>query len=215
MGPRGDAIIQADWCVGEILAALDRLKLTSNTLVILMSDNGPVIDDGYKDDAVEKLGSHKPAGPFRGGKYSSFEGGTRVPFIVRWPARVKPGVSDALVSQIDLIASLATLTAQPLGTGDAPDSVDVLPALIGTSKTGRDHLVVQGGGLALRQGRWKYIEPSDRPKMNKNTNTELGNDTVPQLYDLADDRGETRNLAAKLPDRVKEMAALLQRIRTR
>ena len=90
-GPRGDAIVQIDWCVGEILDALDRLKLTENTLVIFTSDNGPVLDDGYQDDAVEKLGSHTPAGPFRGGKYSLFEGGTRVPFIVRWPGRVKPG----------------------------------------------------------------------------------------------------------------------------
>src|SRR5687767_12336453 len=98
MGPRGDAIVQTDWCVGEILTALDRLKLANDTLVIFTSDNGPVVDDGYKDEAVAKLGSHKPAGPFRGGKYSHFEGGTRVPFIVRWPARVKPGSSAALVS---------------------------------------------------------------------------------------------------------------------
>ena len=87
MGPRGDAMVEFDWCVGEILKTLDRHKLTKNTLVILTSDNGPVIDDGYKDGALEKLGGHKPAGPLRGGKYSRFEAGTRVPFIVRWPAR--------------------------------------------------------------------------------------------------------------------------------
>jgi len=81
MDPRGDAIIQADWCVGEVLTALDRLKLTRDTLVVFTSDNGPVVDDGYQDEAVEKLGSHRPAGPFRGGKYSLFEAGTRVPFI--------------------------------------------------------------------------------------------------------------------------------------
>ena len=92
-GPRGDAVAQFDWCIGQIIEALDRLKLTDNTLIIVSSDNGPVLDDGYKDDANEKLGAHKPAGPFRGGKYSLFEGGTRVPFIVRWPARVKPGNS--------------------------------------------------------------------------------------------------------------------------
>ena len=96
MGPRGDAIVEFDWSVGEVLDALDENGLAENTLVILTSDNGPVVDDGYRDDAVEKLGGHKPAGPFRGGKYSIFEGGTRVPFIVRWPGRVKPGTSKAL-----------------------------------------------------------------------------------------------------------------------
>ena len=93
MGPRGDAIAQLDWCVGEIVDALERRGIARNTLVIFTSDNGPVVDDGYRDDAVTKLGGHRPAGPLRGGKYSAFEGGTRVPFVVRWPARVKPGVS--------------------------------------------------------------------------------------------------------------------------
>ena len=186
MGPRGDAIVQADWSVGEILGVLDRLKLTNDTLVIVTSDNGPVIDDGYKDQAVEKLGSHKPSGPFRGGKYSNFEAGTRVPFLVRWPARVKPGVSDALVSQMDLLASLAALTGQPIdrARGDAPDSVDTLAAFLGTSKTGREQMVLQGSGLSLRQGHWKYIGPSERARVNKNTNTELGNDTRPAAVRL-------------------------------
>ena len=116
MGPRGDAIVQADWSVGEILRTLDRLRLADNTIVVFTSDNGPVIDDGYKDDAVAKLGDHRPAGPFRGGKYSNFEAGTRVPLIVRWPRQVKRGVSDALVSHLDLLASLARFTGQPLAT---------------------------------------------------------------------------------------------------
>ena len=213
MGPRGDAIAQLDWCVGEVLSALDRLNLATDTLVLFTSDNGPVLDDGYRDDAVEKLGTHAPAGPFRGGKYSNFEAGTRVPFIVRWPDRVKPGVSDALVSQVDLLRSLAALTNQTLAAGDAPDSLDLLPAFIGASRTGRSDLVLQGSGLALRSGRWKYIEPSNRPKMNAQTNTELGNDTEPQLYDLASDPGETRNVAAQFPAQVKEMEALLDKVR--
>jgi len=213
MGPRGDAIVQADWCVGEVLAALDRLKLTDNTLVILTSDNGPVVDDGYKDEAVAKLGPHKPAGPFRGGKYSHFEGGTRVPFIVRWPARVKPGVSDALVSQVDFLASFASFTSQKLSTGDGPDSQDTMAAFLGTSKIGREELIEQAGGLALRVNQWKFIEASTRPKMNTNTNTELGNDAVPQLYDLASDPGETRNVAEKYPERAKEMEERLEKIR--
>ena len=213
LGPRGDAIAQADWCVGEILSTLDRLNLARNTLVIFTSDNGPVIDDGYKDDAVEKLGSHRPAGPYRGGKYSNFEGGTRVPFIVRWPGRVTPGTSTALVSQVDLLASFAALTGQRLGSADAPDSFDMMPALLGKSKSGRTELVAEAGALWLRQGNWKYIEPNNKQKVSSNTNIELGNDTVPQLYDLSADPGETKNLAASYPDRVKEMTADLDRIR--
>lgn len=214
MGPRGDAIVEADWSVGEILNTLDRLKLTNNTLVIFMSDNGPVVDDGYKDDAVAKLGNHKPVGPYRGGKYSNFEGGTRVPFIVRWPGHVRAGTSDALVCQVDLLASLARLTAQSVASADLRDSTDVLNALLGKSKTGRTELVEEGGALSLRQGTWKYIEPNNKQKINANTNTELGNDSVPQLYDLSRDAGEKQNLASGNPDRVKAMAASLDRIRT-
>src|SRR5262249_48060158 len=131
LGPRGDVIQELDWTVGEILKTLDRLKLTDNTLVMFSSDNGPVLDDGYADDAVEKLGTHKPAGPLRGGKYSIYEGGTRVPLLARWPARIKPGVSSALLSQLDLFASLAALTGQKLSADAAPDSQNILPALLG------------------------------------------------------------------------------------
>ena len=213
MGARGDAIMQTDWSVGEILAALDRLKLTSNTLVILTSDNGAVVDDGYKDEAVAKLGNHKPSGPLRGGKYSNFEGGTRVPFIVRWPRQVRRGVSGALISQVDLLASLSALTAQRLTPAEAFDSQNMLAALLGKSPIGRKHLVEQASALSLRQGTWKYIEPSGGPKVNQNTNTEMGNDPAEQLYNLATDLGETRNVAAKHPERVKQMKALLQKIK--
>ncbi len=213
MGPRGDAIVQFDACVGRVLDALDRLKLTEHTLVILSSDNGPVVDDGYEDQAVEKLGDHKPAGPWRGGKYSNFEGGTRVPFLVRWPGRVKPGTSEALISQVDFIASFASLTGQPLGRDDAPDSMNVLPALLGESKVGRDHLVQQAGVLSLRKGTMKYIEPGKGAKINKNTNVELGNDPAPQLYDLADDPGETRNLASGKQQERNDMSETLQKLR--
>ncbi|HKK41197.1 MAG TPA: sulfatase-like hydrolase/transferase, partial [Bacteroidales bacterium] len=95
MGPRGDAILEFDWSVGEVLKTLDSLKIARNTIVIITSDNGPVVDDGYMDQAVELLGAHKPAGPLRGGKYSAFDGGTRIPFIIRWPGKIKPGKSDA------------------------------------------------------------------------------------------------------------------------
>jgi arylsulfatase A-like enzyme len=213
MGPRGDVIMEADWSVGEVLNTLDRLNLANNTIVLFTSDNGPVIDDGYKDDAVAKLGAHKPSGPLRGGKYSNFEAGTRVPWIVRWPARVKPAVSSAIISQVDLLASFAALVNQPLAAADAPDSFDVLGALLGTSQTGRTELIEEAGAISLRLGTWKYIEPNNRQKVNVNTNTELGNDSVPQLYDLAADIGERRNLAAEQPERVAAMAARLAEIK--
>jgi arylsulfatase A-like enzyme len=213
MGPRGDAIAQLDWSLGQVLSTLDRLDLAKDTLVLFTSDNGPVLDDGYRDAAVEKLGDHLPGGPFRGGKYSNFEAGTRVPFVLRWPARVKPAVSDALISQVDLIASFAALVGPPLSDQRARDSENVLPALLGTSNTGRAVLVEQAGSLSLRQGTWKYIAPSQGPKINQDTKTELGNDSQPQLYDLAADQGERNNLATTHPEKVRELAALLDGIR--
>ena len=213
MGPRGDVIAQFDACVGELLNALDRLELTEKTLVIATSDNGPVVDDGYRDEAIEKLGDHQPAGPLRGGKYSAFEGGTRVPFIVRWPARVKPGVSDALICQVDFLASFAALTGQSLARGDAPDSLNVLPALLGETQTGRDHLVEQAGALAVRQRSWKYIAPSRGPRRLANTNTETGQDAHGQLYLLSEDLGEKRNIAGEQGAKLQELQGVLERIR--
>ena len=213
MGPRGDVILQLDACVGRILSALDRQKLADNTLIVFTSDNGPVVDDGYRDQAVEKLGAHRPSGPLRGGKYSAFDAGTRVPFITRWPKRVKTGRSRALVSQIDFLASLAALTGQRLKPEDAPDSLDSLPALLGNSDAGRPHLVEQAGALSVIVGDWKYIEPSKGRKVSVETNIELGNDPEPQLYNLANDIGERHNVAAGYPDKVRELAEALRRIR--
>ncbi|MBI5086896.1 MAG: arylsulfatase, partial [Acidobacteria bacterium] len=148
MGPRGDAIAELDWTVGKLLDHLDLLGLAKNTLVLFSSDHGPVVDDGYKDDAVEKLGSHRPAGPLRGGKYSNFEGGTRVPLLARWPQRIKPGqVSEALVGQQDFFASFADLAGQTLSGEAAPDSFNVLPALLGETKSGREWIVEHARAL--------------------------------------------------------------------
>lgn len=212
LGPRGDAIVQMDWCVGQLLETLDRLELAADTLVVFTSDNGPVVDDGYRDEAAERLGDHKPAGPWRGGKYSAFEGGTRVPFLVRWPKRVTPGVSDALVSQIDFRASWAALVGAPIA--DPKDSQNVLAALLGTSPTGRESHVASAGVLSLRAGHWKYIAPGKGPKRNANTNSELGNDPVGQLYDLVTDPAERRNLAATRPEQVNALADQLEKIRS-
>lgn len=215
MGPRGDVILELDWTVGEIVKTLDELGLARNTLLIVTSDNGPVVDDGYMDDAVEKLGSHKPAGPLRGGKYSAFDGGTRIPFIVRWPGKIKAGKTDALFSQIDLLASFASLTGQELTSGAGPDSFNSLPTLTGKSERGREWLVEQSlsGRLSLIKGDWKLIEPGPGPKIEQNTNIELGNDPGPQLYNLKTDIGEKINLASDHESRVNELTGLLNSIR--
>jgi arylsulfatase A-like enzyme len=213
MGPRGDVIAELDWSVGEVLAEIDRQNLAANTLVVFSSDNGPVVDDGYKDQAVERLGDHRPAGPYRGGKYSIFEAGTRIPMMVRWPGRVKPGVSGALVSQVDFLASFGSLIGEKLPQSAGPDSFDVLAALLGESQTGRDHLVEQAGVLSLRQGNWKLILPGKGQRVNRDVNIELGNDPEVQLYDLSGDPGETKNVAGQHPDRVKELTARLAKIR--
>lgn len=213
MGPRGDVIAELDWTVGEILNSLDQHGIAQNTIVIFTSDNGPVLNDGYVDEAVDRVGEHRPSGPFRGGKYSAFEAGTRVPFLVRWPAKINPATtSDALVCQIDFLASFAALLQQTLPEGAGPDSVNTINALIGSDTVGRNHLVEQAGTLALRQGSWKLIMPSKGPAVSKQVNIETGNSPDVQLHDLSADPGESQNVAAEHPERIEEMTALLESI---
>lgn len=215
LGYRGDAILQMDWTVGRITQKLRDLGIEKNTMIIFSSDNGPVLDDGYEDEAVTLQNGHQPAGPLRGGKYSAFEGGTRVPWIVSWPGTVKAGqTSDALICQVDFFASFAKLTGQALGADDAPDSFNMLDALLGRTQKGRPWLVLQGGSLSLVQGNLKYITPSKGKKLSELVSIETGNEEAPQLYDLGKDIGEKNNIAAQHPEKVKEMAAELQRLRT-
>jgi arylsulfatase A-like enzyme len=209
-GIRGDVIQQFDGSVGEVLAALDRLKLKDNTLVIVTSDNGGVVNDGYADGSEKELNGHKPNGALRGGKYSLFEGGTRIPFMARWPNHIKPGTSDALICQVDFTSTFANLTNQKLASDAAPDSFDMLPALLGESKTGRKILVEHGTGLALRKGEWKFIAPHQT--VRKNANPETGISTEAQLYNLDDDIGERKNVASANPEITKALADELGRI---
>ena len=210
MGPRGDVIVELDWSVGQIMSVLDRLGLARDTLFIFSSDNGPVLDDGYRDQAVELAGDHKPAGPWRGGKGSIYDGGTRVPFVLRWPGKVKPGISAALIGQVDLIASLADFTGQKLPPDAAPDSFDVLPALLGRSKQGRDHLVEHAGTIALIAGGWKLIQPRPGGPAFSGGRVETGNQPEPQLFHVAEDPAERNNVAAQYPEKVREMMARLE-----
>lgn len=213
MGVRGDAIAQFDWSVSRIMEALRRAGVEDNTIVILTSDNGPVVDDGYDDRAEELLSGHSPAGPFRGNKYSSFEGGTAVPFIVSWPGRIASGKeSPALMSQIDLFRSLGSLFSARIPRDAAPDSRNHLSAMMGLDTVGRDHVVEMSNTrvLSLRSGDWKYIEPSDGPSMIQwGPKIETGNAPEPQLYNIKADIGERTNVAPAHPDIVARMQEIL------
>ena len=217
MSFRGDAIVQLDWNVGEIMKTLDRLDLTENTLVIFCSDNGPVLDDGYDDKANEALGEHNPAGPYSGGKYTVREGGTRTPFITYWKGKIVPGISDEMVSTIDLAASLAALTGVNLPEEGMLDSFNVLSALLGekTAK-GRDYIVSQDNGLrgnyGLRVGNWK-LQRHDSERMY-NGNLQMEAWTVPQytLFNLTEDIREMNDVYEIFPEVAIRMKNQLQSI---
>jgi len=207
---RGDAMVQLDWCAGEILAALEEHGLADNTIVIFSSDNGPVYDDGYEDGTTVHTSTkevdhdHDASGPYRGGKYQIYEGGTRVPFLIRWPAHIEPGTSDAMVNQIDFIASFAELLDIKLEDDQAIDSRSTLPAFLGKSKDGQTFMIEEADRLAIRQGSWKFI-PAGKKRNGKND---------AQLYNLTRDPGEQTNLIADHPDHATEMKTLLEKLRT-
>ncbi|MFK7736046.1 MAG: arylsulfatase [Pirellulaceae bacterium] len=204
MGYRGDAIVQLDWCVGELMKTIERLDLDGNTMFVFCSDNGPVMDDGYKDFALEKRGDHRAAGPYTGGKYSVYEGGTRTPFITRWKGHIQPQVSDNVVCTIDIAASIAALTNQKLPEDGFLDSVDCLGSFLGESDAeGRDHLVQQDNGnngtYGLRVGDWKLHRYDKKRARNVVVEKQLANTQVKQyqLFNLASDPEEKQNLIAK------------------
>ena len=213
MGPRGDVILEADWCVTEFLKEMDKLGLTENTLVVFTSDNGPVLDDGYQDQAVELVGDHKMAGPLRGGKTSLYDGGTCIPFMLRWPAEVKPGaVSDALVCQMDLLASLSALIGQTYS--DKVDSQNTLPVFLGKGGNGRKELVLEGYfNYALRDGDWVMIPPYPDTYGDAEEAAFAGNSNCYQLYNVKEDIGQQVNLAEKEPKRLRQMMMTFERLK--
>ncbi|WP_299581741.1 sulfatase family protein [uncultured Sunxiuqinia sp.] len=205
MGPRGDVIAEADWCVGEFLKTLEQEGLMENTLIVFSSDNGPVLDDGYLDESAEKVGDHTPAGPLRGGKYSLYDAGTRVPFMVMWKDKIKPGVSDAIISQVDLVASLSKLTGQTVPQTDSEDMLDVL---LGHSQKGRESVVIEGlyHRTAFRKGDWILIpayEGTKKVRWGVDNETGFGYDT--QLYNITDDVAQQNDLAKQMPEKVNEL----------
>ncbi|MGE4490752.1 MAG: arylsulfatase, partial [Kiritimatiellales bacterium] len=214
IGPRGDALAVFDWCVGRVVEELKAQGLYKNTMIIISSDNGPVLFDGYWDGAIERAGDHKAAGPWRGGKYSRWEGGTRVPFIVSWPGRINAGESDARISQVDLFATFAALLGQPLPAGAATDGQNVLPALLGESTQGRDYIIEEAlTQVAVRQGDWKYIPPGRvtvRGGLDEWIHTDVNEPGL--LFNLADDPGETVDRAADCPAKLAELRAVIMQV---
>jgi arylsulfatase A-like enzyme len=203
LGERADMLVEFDATLGEILQALDRLGLTKNTLVIYSSDNGAYVND---EDG------HRPTGPFRGIKSTSWEGGTRVPFIVRWPARIPSGVSEDLVSTIDIPATIVGAAGVALPGNSLPDSFDLLPAMLGGKDARkRDDLILQCGSgyLSVRSGPWKYIPDLDLVEGWKSRKKDPNTPARPGLFDLSNDPGETKNLAGENPSESHRFADLL------
>ena len=214
-GPRGDVIQEFDWCVGEVLQTLEKLKLADHTLVFVTSDNGGVLDHGdtvERDGDVKSNNGHAFNGPLRGTKGTVYEGGTRVPLIACWPGRINPGASDELVCLVDTLATCAALIGRPLPAEAGPDSFNLLPVLLGEKreKPMRDHLIEHSERMGVRQGPWKLVTPPRGKNLAKGGET----NAVPELYNLADDIGETRDLAQQHPEKAKELTDLLERVRS-
>ena len=211
MGPRGDAILEADWCVGELFKKLKELKILENTLIVFTSDNGPVLNDGYYDDAVEKVGNHTPFADLRGGKYSLYEAGTRVPFITYWKGVIKPGVSNAMVCQLDFTASFAHLLGLTLPAGDGENHLNVL---LGKSKKGRRELMIEATGrLAYKYDDYVYIPPYKGSSIVETVQIENGNASEDQLFNLKKDIGQKVNLVKNMESKLafmKSKMALLK-----
>ena len=212
LGNYGDFVMETDWVVGEVLKAIDKHKLNENTIVLFSTDNG-CSPSANIPNLISK--GHYPNGDLRGHKADIYDGGHRVPFIVRWPAVVKENtVTDRLTCTTDFIATCAEITGTKLKSADAVDGISFLSTLKNASKVGDRKTIVHHsihGNFAIRKGSWKLAlcpgsggwsaptpgrEPEGAPKV--------------QLFDLSNDIGEKNNLQAKYPDKVKSLTSLLQ-----
>ena len=203
LGPRGDAVAEADWCVGEVMRKLEEKGLLENTIIVFSSDNGPVLDDGYKDGARESKGLHDPNGGLRGGKYSLFDAGTRVPFFIYWKNHIRPAVNRHLVSQQDLVASFGRMVGQPVPEG--LDSEEMLEVFLGRKDAGRKDMIVEASGrLAYRSGHYALVPPYQGPKTNE-TDNELGVVEDFTLYDLSDDPSQRHDITREQPRLLKRL----------
>ena len=220
-GPHGDFIFELDFVVGELMKTLEQLKIADNTIVIFTSDNGPEVPTVFH---MRKDHQHDGARPWRGVKRDNWEGGHRVPMIVRWPGKVKKGTtSSQLTSLTDVMATLAEVVDSELPDDCAEDSFSILPAMLGADKGMpiRPYILQQGFGgkryLAIRRGKWKYLAHQGSGGNNYAKHAQLKQYQLPevapdapgQLYDLEKDPGETTNLSLVHPDIVREMSSLL------
>lgn len=218
---RGDALEELDWVVGEVVKSLEENGIRGNTMIIFSSDNGPVFFDGYEDGALQEHNGHDPSGIYAGGKYTAYEGGTRMPTIISWPGEIEEGqVSDALISQVDFLSSLAALVDVEL-QDEKLDSKNVIDAMLGKSNEGRDHLVEQSSdGLGLRKGPWKYIAAGERSDWayNRHNLEETPLNVTPltpeeYLFNLEEGPTESKNVAREYPDKLEEIRNLLNDIK--
>jgi arylsulfatase A len=216
-GRRGDMVMEFDWSVGQILKTLQRHKLAENTIVIVTSDNGATPGDTFPPGSKNRNGNifgktfgHKSCGPWRGYKSQIWEGGHRVPLIVRWPKKVaQASVSHELVCLTDVIATVADVLESKLPTGAGPDSISFLPALLGKTTNSSDRAVIHhdySGRFAIRQSDWKYVAPFAKARH--------GIENGALLFNLKDDPAESGNVIAKQPDVAKRLARLLAKYRT-
>ncbi len=214
MGPRGDVILQLDWTVAQIMETLKAKNILDNTVVVFSSDNGPVVDDGYQDQARELLGDHSPTGGLRGGKYSTYDGGSKIPLIVRWPDGTQKGMtSNALFSQVDFLRSFAQLVGVDKVANDVVDSQNRLDVLKGKDTIGRTSLIQESfmGPLSYVENSWKFIAPFKGPKLVPwGPIIETGFQLRTQLYNLKSDPKEMNNLADEFPEKVIEMQEKLK-----
>jgi arylsulfatase A len=222
-GLRGDHIHELDWIVGEMVSKLKESGKFENTIIIFSSDNGPVFFDGYHDGVLEENHKHDPKAGLKGGKYIAYEGATRMPTLIQWPKRIAKGkVSNALLSQVDLLASFCELVGAKMPEDKFFDSKNLLPALLGESNTGNEYIVQQSSdGLGLRMGKWKYIEPNQRSawgynRHNMGEKNAMHLDVLGEneyLFDLDADPKETTNLADQYPEVLAQMRQKLINIK--
>ncbi len=234
-GLYGDFIHELDWMVGEVVKTLEEQGIANNTLIIFTSDNGGMFNHGGQ--TAFKHG-HRINGDLLGFKFGIWEGGHRVPFIAKWPDKIKAGTtSNQLISNVDMLATFATLTGQKLNTDQQIDSINILPALIGEPDAPlRDHLILsshRATHVSIRKGKWMYIpaRSSGGFKGGPGThtaggpacisavgsvNSDIENGKIKkgspptQLYNLEEDVNQTKNLYSEHPEVVKEMATLLK-----
>ena len=202
-GIYGDVIEEFDYCVGELVKCLKKEGLYENTIIIVTSDNAPMIKEGYKDGALENMNGHNPYGVLRGEKYSLHEGGNKVPFICVWPSGIRhPFVQKQPFTYLDMLATLPSLVGKPIVAAQCNDSKDGSKLFFDENAPSyREYIVTQnnGGDISIRMGRWKYLPAT------KHRNAEL--------YDLDNDPSELHNVMYAYPKVAYKLQGLAAKVK--